>query len=124
MSSGPDGDSILRSVQAGTPLPAPVADAYRPAFSASIYADQVKTWMGNVGNTNVERSSVEIDFDKGSKVDETSFNHTSARGGVDFSYAPWLASMLARIMRTHPGLAQMISRRRSSQCRGTRTWSR
>jgi hypothetical protein len=89
--SGPDSDSILKSVQLKKPLAAPTPDAYRPAYSAQNYAAQVVTWMGNVGNTHVQRSSVEIDFDKGNKVDESSFRNTSAGGGVSFDYAPWLS---------------------------------
>jgi hypothetical protein len=89
--SGPDSDSILKSVQLRKPLETPKADAFRPAYSAQSYAAQVNTWMGNVGNTHVQRTSVEIDFDKGKKVDETSFRNTSASGGVSFDYAPWLS---------------------------------
>lgn len=89
--SGPDADSILRSVQLKQPVPPPVVDAYRPAYSAPNYAAQVKTWMGNVGNVNVKRTSVDIDFDKGNKLDETNFSHTTANAGVNFDYAPWLS---------------------------------
>jgi hypothetical protein len=85
--SGPDSSSILRAVQAGNSSPAAVEDTYRPAYSAHTYADQVQAWMSSAGN----RTSVQIDFGKGSEVDESSFNRTDANGGDNLSFAPWLS---------------------------------
>jgi hypothetical protein len=87
----PDADAILRQITTKSAVAPPKTDYYLPLYSATGYTDQVADWLNNASNTNKPRSEVSFDFNKGSKVDEKSFKHTSGGGGLSFDYVPWIS---------------------------------
>ena len=86
-----DADAILRQITKNGVVAPPTADYYVPLYSAPNYAGQVTEWLNKASVKNKPRGEVTIDFNKGSKVDEKSFKHTNAGGGVSFDYVPWIS---------------------------------
>ncbi|KAI4956065.1 hypothetical protein J4E91_000275 [Alternaria rosae] len=86
-----DADAILRQITTKGVVASPTADYYVPLYSAPTYAEQVAGWLSTASVKNKPRGEVTIDFNKGSKVDEKSFKHTNAGGGVSFDYVPWIS---------------------------------
>jgi outer membrane cobalamin receptor len=87
----PDADAILRQITTESVVTAPKADFYLPLYSALDYAGRVSQWLSTAGAKDKSRDQVDFDFNKGSKVDEKSFKHTSGGSGLLFDYVPWLS---------------------------------
>jgi hypothetical protein len=87
----PDTDAILRQITTEKLVTAPKTDFYLPLYSAPDYAGQVSRWLSAVEAKDKPHDQVDFDFNKGSKVDEKSFKHTSGGGGLSFDYMPWFS---------------------------------
>ncbi|KAI4692137.1 uncharacterized protein J4E84_003105 [Alternaria hordeiaustralica] len=88
---GPDADAVVRQVRKSGVVAPPTTDYYVPLYTAPAYAVQVAQWLKAAQVENKPRGEATIDFNKGSKVDEKSFTHTSGGGGVSVDYVPWIS---------------------------------
>ncbi|KAI4637822.1 hypothetical protein J4E83_000640 [Alternaria metachromatica] len=86
-----DADAIVRQLEKDGVVAPPKHDYYVPLYSAPEYAGQVADWLSMAKKENKPRGEATIDVNKGSKVDEKSFTHTSGGGGVSVDYVPWIS---------------------------------
>lgn len=90
LGSPPSPREFNNGVTSGSPIPVPPG-LLRPAYNAPQYITNIKQAQMLIGSDTKPSGSVEITYDQGTSVEESSFNHSAQSASVSFSYFPWIS---------------------------------